>query len=95
MENPFSIIDQRLENIERCLSKLMSAIESQSKNDKYSVKDSGISFNIIELAKYLGVTKSTIFRYKKNQVFPFHQVGRTIYFKKSDVDCALSSSKKK
>ena len=95
MENPFSILEQRLENIENSLVRLMCALEKQPKTDTDLPADTATSFSIIELAKYLGVTKSTIFRYKKNRVFPFHQVGRTIYFKKLDVDRALLSGKKK
>ena len=95
MENPFSIIDQRLENIERCLAQLMSAIEKQVHLGSPVSIDSVTSFNIQELADYLGVTKSTIFRYKKNQVFPYHQAGRTVFFKKVEVDKALLAVKKK
>ncbi|RZK69999.1 MAG: DNA-binding protein [Pedobacter sp.] len=72
----------------------MCALEKQSITDTDLPDDTATRFSIIELAKYLGVTKSTIFRYKKNRVFPFHQVGRRIYFKKSDVDRALLSNKK-
>jgi excisionase family DNA binding protein len=95
MENPFSIIDQRLANIEKCLDQLMNAIAGQSQNDPVAAVDDNISYNIMELAAYLGVTKTTIFRYKKNQVFPFYQAGRTVYFKKHDVDAALFAGKKK
>lgn len=42
-----------------------------------------------QLAKYLDKTLPTIDRYKANGVFPFYQTGRTIYFKKSEVDKAL------
>lgn len=48
-------------------------------------------FTIPQLAEYLQVNKLTIHRYKKNGVFPFYQVGRTVFFKKSEVDAAMSS----
>jgi excisionase family DNA binding protein len=52
-------------------------------------------FSISELANYLKVTKATIHTYKKRKVFPFYQTGRTVYFKKSEVDKALQADKKK
>lgn len=51
-------------------------------------------FKIQELADYLQVTKATIHAYKNRGVFPFYQTGRTVYFKKSEVDAALSNKKK-
>lgn len=52
-------------------------------------------FNISELATYLKVTKATVHAYKKRGVFPYYQTGRTVYFKKCEVDNALASAKKK
>ncbi|BAU54658.1 helix-turn-helix domain-containing protein [Mucilaginibacter gotjawali] len=46
------------------------------------------------LSDYLGCTPQTICVYKKRGVFPFYQTGRTIYFKKSEVDAALASNRK-
>ncbi len=52
-------------------------------------------FNIAELANYLKVTKATVHAYKNRGVFPYYQTGRTVYFKKCEVDLALGSVKKK
>ena len=93
MDNPFSITDERLENIEKCLAKIMSVI-SEFPVSK-STAETNISFTIDELAKYLGVTKATIHSYKRNYIFPYYQTGRTVYFKKEEVDAALSSGRKK
>lgn len=46
-------------------------------------------FTRLQLAEYLKVTLPTIDRYRANGVFPVYQTGRTIYFKKSEVDRAL------
>ena len=90
MDNPFSIIDERLANIEKCLAKIMSVISVvppplQSTNN--------VRLTIEELAAYLGVTKATIHNYKRNYIFPYYQTGRTVYFKKHEVDAALSSDR--
>ena len=46
------------------------------------------------LATYLNCTKATVHAYKKRGVFPFYQTGRTIYFKKAEVDAALANTKR-
>jgi excisionase family DNA binding protein len=43
-------------------------------------------------AEYLGVSKQTITKYKNNGVLKFYQTGRTVYFKKSEIDQALAST---
>lgn len=48
-----------------------------------------------QLAKYLNCTLPTVDRYRSRSVFPYYQTGRTIYFKKSEVDIALLVGKKK
>lgn len=52
-------------------------------------------FTISELAAYLKCTKATIHAYKKRCVFPYYQTGRTIFFKKEEVDKALAIGKMK
>lgn len=52
-------------------------------------------FTISELAIYLGCTKATIHNYKNRGVFPYFQTGRTVFFKKVDVDKALASNRKR
>jgi hypothetical protein len=52
------------------------------------------TFNSKQLGHYLNRTPQTITAYKKRGVFPYYQTGRTIYFKKSEVDAALASNKK-
>jgi excisionase family DNA binding protein len=95
MDNPFSIIDERLANIERCLTQLMSAVLDKPQQLLVDRVEEETRLTITELAQYLNKDKSTILRYKKNSVFPFYQAGRTVYFKKNEVDAALSSGKRK
>jgi excisionase family DNA binding protein len=95
MDNPFSILDERLANIERCLAQLMSAVLDKPQQLLVDRVEEETRLTIAELAEYLNRDKSTIIRYKKHSVFPFYQAGRTVYFKKHEVDEALSSSKKR
>lgn len=87
-ENPFEILDKRLENIEMMLLNLKHQEPPQQlKSDE--------NFSIPELASYLKVTKATIHSYKNRKVFPYYQTGRTVFFKKSEVDKALEVAEKK
>lgn len=92
MENPFLLIEQRLEVIELNLNQLLSAIKisSQSLPVQSEVQQ---KFSISELSTYLNVSKSTIHRYKNNQLFPYYQAGRTVFFKKNEVDKAMLALK--
>jgi excisionase family DNA binding protein len=92
IENPFEIIDQRLQKIEAAIAELKELIVNP---DKIQVIEEDRNFSVSALAEYLGCSKITIFKYKKDGVFPFYQAGRTIFFKKSEVDEALSMNKPK
>ncbi len=90
MTNPFEIFDRRLSNIESLLLSIKHKDadpleQSLSPEQKFSIK---------ELAAYLKCTKATIHSYKRRKVFPYYQTGRTVYFKKSEIDSALEVSKK-
>lgn len=91
MNNPFEIISNRLSNIEE----ILLSIKHDNPVITKELDQKEHTFNISELADYLKVSKPTIHAYKNRNIFPFYQTGRTVYFKKSEVDKALSSSKKK
>lgn len=52
------------------------------------------NLSISELAEYLKVSTVTIQKYKSRGIFKFYQAGRTVFFKKSEVDLALASDRK-
>lgn len=92
MENPFLLIEQRLEAIEQSLNHLLSTVNTNSPVVPDPVEEKQ-KFSISELSIYLKVSKSTIHRYKNNRMFPFYQAGRTVFFKKNEVDKALLAFK--
>jgi excisionase family DNA binding protein len=95
MDNPFSIIDERLESIEKCLKDLLSLKENLQHQILKKDIDEDTKLTTDHLAEYLGCSKATVLRYKRDGVFPFYQAGRSFYFKKHEIDQALSSTKKK
>lgn len=91
MINPFEVFDQRLSNIESLLLSIKHAESIVVPVPAEQPK----TFTIGELADYLKCTKATVHAYKKRGVFPYYQTGRTVYFKKSEVDTALEVDSKK
>ena len=53
------------------------------------------NLSISEAAKYLKCSKVTIHKYKKRGMFKFYGTGKLTYFKKHEIDEALSSQPKK
>lgn len=84
MSNPFETIDARLSNIEMLLLSIKHPDTSPQKSQ------SETTFTIGELAAYLKCTKKTAQAYKSRGIFPYYQTGRTVFFKKSEVDQALA-----
>lgn len=91
MTNPFEIFDKRLSNIES----LLLSIKHKDADPLEQSLSPEQKFSIQELAAYLNCTKATVHSYKRRKVFPYYQTGRTVYFKKSEIDSALESGKKK
>jgi len=89
MNNPFEMIDVRLSTIESLLIGLKHGLPTPPPIDDPQ------QFTITELAAYLKCTKQTVHAYKRKNIFPYYQTGRTIYFKRAEVDTALEVGKKK
>lgn len=53
--------------------------------DKPSVKDEP-RMSMAETAKYLNCSLSTLQTFKNNNLIPFHQLGRHVYFIASEID---------
>jgi excisionase family DNA binding protein len=62
---------------------------------RQTIEDQPQKFSISELAEYLKCTKATIHTYKKRGIFKYYQTGRTIFFKKDEIDSALEVRNKK
>ncbi|MDI1233388.1 MAG: helix-turn-helix domain-containing protein [bacterium] len=82
MENPFEIINQRLEVIELLLQEILSAITLEP----VKLKDNIELFNIQQTAEYLTLSKSTIYGLIHKQEIPNYKRGKRVYFKKIEID---------
>jgi excisionase family DNA binding protein len=93
MDNPFDILLQQNAEIIKHLQDLKAFRIGLPNPDPKSLKevDQEERFTIAQLAEYLKCSKVTIHAYKNNGVFPFYKAGRTVFFKRSEVDEAMSS----
>lgn len=83
-------LSQIEEIIKRCVNDAITAHTPTATPD-----ESEVTFSISELADYLKVTRATIHAYKKRKIFNCYQTGRTVFFKKKEVDKALLVDNKK
>jgi predicted DNA-binding transcriptional regulator AlpA len=77
MENPFEIINQRLECIELLLE---SILKGDQKTDVSKIMD------IVQLSKYLNLSKSCIYKYTQSRNIPHSKKGKKLYFEKYLID---------
>ena len=83
-----------LESFEQLIQKSVTAAIALTLPQNQQLEDSE-RLTISELANYLNCTKATIHRYKSRGIFRYYQTGRTVYFKRDEVDAALKVGKKK
>src|ERR1700756_237542 len=86
MENPFDLILNRLDGIESLLKELKGQ----------TVKADSIAFeimNINQTAEYIGIAKSTMYKFTSCRMIPHFKQGKKIYFKKSELDEWITKNK--
>jgi excisionase family DNA binding protein len=86
MENPFEFIIERLDRIEKAIQDFNS-INSKVPEDQ--------SMNILEVADYIKVAKTTIYGLTHKNTIPYYKLGKKLFFKKSEIDEWINSKKRK
>ena len=84
MSNPFEQIDARLSTIEQLLLDIKHPKAEPIQHPLSSDKDQ--NFTVKELAVYLNCHVQTVMKQKREGLLPFHQSGRKIFFKRSQID---------
>jgi excisionase family DNA binding protein len=77
MENPFELILERLDRIEK-------AINNLNPSDTINVEEK--TMDIIELANYIKVAKTSIYGLTNQKKIPYYKLGKKLHFKKSEID---------
>ena len=86
MENPFELIMERLDRIERAIENLKTANPIQVNNAPMNVK---------EVSKYLNISVSAIYKRTSTCEIPHYKSGKRLYFKKEDIDEWIYANKVK
>ncbi|MBK8245331.1 MAG: helix-turn-helix domain-containing protein [Saprospiraceae bacterium] len=91
MQNPFEIIEAKLNSIENILLELKHNPEIQKKyheNDRW--------FDLQELREYLPdkPSKATIYSWVQNRSIPYHKGAKKLRFLKSELDAWMKKGRK-
>lgn len=88
MENPFEIINQRLDRIECLLENMYAIINNKNSNANYPE-----IMGVKVLANYLKVSTSYIYKMTSSNQIPHSKKGKKLYFDKEKVtNWALETS---
>ena len=82
MENPFEIILEKLNSIEKAIEKLNTKSNS---DDDFMITE--------QVASFVGLSIATVYSLTHQHKIPFFQVGKRLYFKKSEIFNWIISSK--
>lgn len=81
MENPFEMINERLDRIEKLLQNIYNAKEATSR---------GIIIpeimNVKEVSSYLSITPSAIYKLTSTREIPHSKRGKRLYFQKDEIN---------
>ena len=91
MENPFEIIIQRLDAIERLLNELKTG-RSEPTNQMQGGYD---LMNVQQVAAYLSLSVQTIYGLVHKIEIPNFKRGKRLYFKRTEIDDWIGQSRRK
>lgn len=84
MENPFETLMEKLNDLDQQLKTIQKAIFTDSPN---TFNESSASImNITQVANYLDVSKSWIYKMTSSSEIPHAKRGKKLYFIKADID---------
>jgi excisionase family DNA binding protein len=91
MENPFEIIVQRLDAIER----LLIEIKTGTRIDNAPTRKDNELMNVQQVADYLTLAVQTIYGLVHNMEIPYFKRGKRLYFRRTEIDDWISQAKRK
>ena len=84
MENPFEIILEKLNSIEKAIVKLNSNGSLANTNDPMDVKD---------LSSYLKISASAIYKFTSARSIPYYKNGKRLFFKREEINDWIFTTK--
>ena len=89
MENPFEIIEQRLNNIENQLSELLKMAKAPILKEVTEE-----IMTVEQLSDYLTIARQTIYEKCSKKEIPYFKAGKRLYFKKSVINDWINSGRR-
>lgn len=90
MENPFEVIMEKLDRIER-----MVTIIREYQEIKETLDNGKEIMNVQQVADYLSIAKQTVYGMTCRSKVPYYKRGKRLYFQKSDIDEWLLTARRK
>ena len=86
MENPFELVMERLDRIEKAISNLKTenSIVAESK-----------PMNLKEVVAYMGTSTSAIYKLTSTAEIPHYKLNKKLFFKKEEIDEWIHANKVK
>lgn len=76
IDNPFAVLDRRLNRLESLIINLSSELKSREKEEILEVDD---------VCRMFGVSRTTVYEWRRSGKVNSYQRGRRVYFKKSEL----------
>ena len=76
IDNPFAVLDRRLNRLESLIIKLEEYLKSREKEELLEVDD---------VCRMFGVSRTTVYEWRRSGRVKSHQRGRRVYFKKTEL----------
>ncbi|WP_224999422.1 helix-turn-helix domain-containing protein [Cesiribacter sp. SM1] len=76
LDNPFAVLERRLNRIESLITSLGQELQSQQKEEVLEVED---------VCRMFGVSRTTVYEWRRSGKVPSYHRGRRVYFKKSEL----------
>ena len=89
MENPFELILDKLNKIESLVKELKNQNQTLKLTDPAPIE----IMNMIQVAEYIRMAKSTLYKFTSCRMIPHFKRGKKIYFKKSELDEWITKNK--
>jgi excisionase family DNA binding protein len=89
MENPFELIMEKLNSIEKLV---LQRNQPTSNVIRTEIKVHDI-MNLAQVCEYISVSKSNIYKFTSSRTIPHFKTGKRIYFKRLEIDEWLTKNK--
>ena len=89
MENPFEIIIEKLNNIE----KQIKLLQANRANSDEPLSNTNEIMNLEQVAKYINQSKSAVYKHTSSRAIPHFKSAKRVYFKKTEIDTWLTKNK--